>query len=122
MADVYHDSAMGVTAEHVGHTHSVAVNWFAPDGKDVLGDKHILSLSIDNARFLADHLLQAIRQAEDQRLDDARRGDCTTCGGRRMVDVPGPGGRPWRDHCPDCPPADVFQSRAPQRADNARSV
>ena len=123
MTDIYHDSAMGVTAEHPGLTHSVQLTWFAPNGNDVLGNKHHLPMSINDARSLLDHLAQSIRRAEDQRFDDARRGPCSTCGGIRMIDVPRPNGRDtWREHCPDCPPADVFEFKAPQRAAGSESV
>lgn len=114
MADIVHDHH-SLRAEQIGWTHRIDVRWFHyPNGTGHPSDTHHLLMSIDEAEDLIVSLQQAIRQARDRRFDDARRGQCDTCQGVRMVSKEVHGRMVHgHSHCPDCPPADVWEGPIP---------
>jgi hypothetical protein len=114
MADIIHDHS-SLRAEQIGWTHKVDLRWFHyPNGTTHSPDTHHLPMSIDDAEDLMVSLQQAIRQARDRQLDDARRGQCDTCKGVRMVSKEVHGRMVHsHSHCPDCPPADVWEGPMP---------
>lgn len=124
MADdnVIHEH-LSLRANQVGWTHQIELRWFHyGDGGPRDATTHHLIMSIDDAEDLLVSLTQAIRLTRDRQLDDARRGQCDTCRGTRMISKEVHGRMVNSHSCPDCLPADVWEGPMPSYIRKALEV
>src|SRR4051794_11307653 len=94
-------TASMISVEHSLITHGLELTVYARDETDGRVKTRI-AVPADLIPDFMRAVVQSGGYAMKDIADAWRRGDCSTCGNRRLVDVTRPNGHKTNIHCPDC--------------------